>query len=147
MGETVTDRQLSQIVLNGFPRSFDNTIQTLTHQTMALTFDHISSSLLTESHRRVHRTAQLGDEEALAASFYQRASLGPDNNYSSQRGRGRWFFCEYRGAGPNRSSSYQARPIQVCYNCNQPNHIAWDYRAPQRGRGYQQSSRGLTIWM
>jgi hypothetical protein len=130
--------------LNGLPRSFDSTIQTLIHQIVALAFDQISSSLFTELHRREHRTAQLGNEEALAASFYQRASLGLDNNYSSQRRRRRQFFCGYQGVGPSRSLSYQARPVHVCYNCSQSNHIAWDYMAPQRGRGDQQSSQWPT---
>ena len=31
MGERITDPNLSQIVLNGLPRSYEGTIQTLTH--------------------------------------------------------------------------------------------------------------------
>ena len=51
MEEIVSDRALTQLVLNGLPHSFESTIQTFTHQTAALTFDQISSSLTAESHR------------------------------------------------------------------------------------------------
>ena len=51
MGETFLDRALIQLFLNGLPRSFESTIQMLTHQTAILTFNQISSSLTTKSHR------------------------------------------------------------------------------------------------
>jgi hypothetical protein len=51
MGETVTDKTLCQLTLNGLPRSYESTIQTITHQNVALTFEQISASLLTETHR------------------------------------------------------------------------------------------------
>jgi hypothetical protein len=53
MGETFSDRALTQLVLNGLPRSFESTIQTLTYQTAALTFDQISLSLTAKSYSQV----------------------------------------------------------------------------------------------
>jgi hypothetical protein len=38
IGKTVTDKNLTQLVFNGLPRSFESTIQTLTHQTVPLSF-------------------------------------------------------------------------------------------------------------
>ena len=52
MGETVIDKTLCQLTLNGLPRSYESTIQTITHQNVALTFKQISASLLTETHKR-----------------------------------------------------------------------------------------------
>jgi hypothetical protein len=62
MGETVTDRNLIQLVLNGLPQSFESTIQTLTHQTVPLSFEQVASSLTTEGHRCENQSIQLGDE-------------------------------------------------------------------------------------
>lgn len=67
MGKTVSDKALTQLVLNGLPRSFESTIQMLTHQTATLSFDQISSSLTSEPHRRVQRATQIGAEDALCA--------------------------------------------------------------------------------
>ena len=50
MGEIVSHKSLTQLVLNGLPRSYKSIIQTLIHQNVALTFDQISASLLTEAH-------------------------------------------------------------------------------------------------
>ena len=63
-----------QIVLNGLQRSSESTIQTLTHLDANMSFEKLSASLLSESHRRKHRDQLLGDEEALAASHQKRAS-------------------------------------------------------------------------
>jgi hypothetical protein len=75
MGKTVTNRNLTQLILNRLPRSFESTIQTLTHQTVPLTFEQIVSSLTIEGHRCENHSIQLGDEQALVSSFQQRASL------------------------------------------------------------------------
>lgn len=52
MGERISDRNLNQIVLNGLPRSFESTIQTLTHLDPNMTFETLSASLFTEAHQR-----------------------------------------------------------------------------------------------
>ena len=46
----MSDKSLTHFVLKGLPCSYESTIQTLTHQTIALMFDHISASLLIEAH-------------------------------------------------------------------------------------------------
>ena len=89
MEETVTDITLCQLTLNGLPRSFESTIQTITHQNIVLTFDQILASLFTETHRRESRTLQLGDDEALAVTYNQRNfAIHPGGGYSTFRGRG-----------------------------------------------------------
>ena len=55
MGERLSDRNINQIVMNGLPRSYESTIQTLTHLDPTMTFDKLSASLLSESHRRKHQ--------------------------------------------------------------------------------------------
>ena len=51
MEERVSDQNVNQIVLNGLPRSYESTIQTLTHLDTNTTFEKLSASLLSESHR------------------------------------------------------------------------------------------------
>ena len=75
MGERITDRNVNQMVMNGLPRSFESIIQMLTHLDPSMTFEKLSASLLSESHRRKHRNQVLGDEEALAVSFHRQASV------------------------------------------------------------------------
>ena len=86
MGERLSDHNINQIVMNGLPRSYESTIQTLTHLDPTMTFDKLSASLLSESHRRKHRDQVLGDEEALAASHQKQTLIRPPHQY----GRGRW---------------------------------------------------------
>jgi len=93
MGEKLSDRNVNQIILNGLPRSYESTIQTLTHLNSTMSFEQLSASLMSESHRREHRNQQLGDTEALAASFTKQASIT-----SANRGRGRWSQ-PYQGRG------------------------------------------------
>ena len=133
MRETVTDKTLCQLILNGLLRSFESTIQTITHQHIALTFDQISASFITESHRRESRTIQPGDEEALAATYNQRNyTTYPRGGYQNFRGRsGRSNFRGYRG-NLGRGPFNPTRPPQVCYNCGQLNHIACYCRAPPK---------------
>ena len=69
MGERLSDKNVNQTLLDGLPRSYESTIQTLTHLNSNMTFEQLSASLILESHQRAHRQQQLGDEEALAASF------------------------------------------------------------------------------
>lgn len=91
MGEKVTDRTLNQIALNGLPRSYEGTIQALTFLDQGMSFEALSSHLLSEHHRRQHRTQLMGEEEALVA------------NYRSFRGRrGRW----HAGYGGRSHSGY-----------------------------------------
>ena len=61
MGERVSDRNVNQIVLNGLLRSYESTIQTLTHLDANMTFEKLNASLLSESHRRKQRDQLLGD--------------------------------------------------------------------------------------
>ena len=75
MGEKLTDRNVNQIILNGMPRSYESTVQTLTHLNESMTFEKLSASLISESHQREHRDQQLGDSEALAASFNKQALI------------------------------------------------------------------------
>ena len=89
MRETVTDKTLCQLTLNGLPRSYESMIQTITHQSVALNFEQILASLLTETHRRESHTIQLGDKEALAATFNRKA-------FVTQQGRG---YSPFRGRG------------------------------------------------
>jgi hypothetical protein len=70
MGETILDNTLIQLILNGLPWSYKNTIQTLIHLNVIMTFEQVASNLLIEAHRKQHCTIQLKDEEALAAMFY-----------------------------------------------------------------------------
>ena len=51
MGERITNKSLNQLVLNGLPRSFESFIQTLTHIDPEMTFEKLSSSLLSEAYR------------------------------------------------------------------------------------------------
>ena len=75
MGERLMDKNINQLVLNGLPRSFESLIQTLTHIDPNMTFEKLSSTLLSEAHYCQHRTQQVGDDEALAASFQQQISF------------------------------------------------------------------------
>ena len=80
MGERLSDRNINQIVMNGLPRSYESTIQTLTHLDPTMTFDKLSASLFSESHRRKHRDQVLGDDEALTASHQKQPFARPPNH-------------------------------------------------------------------
>jgi hypothetical protein len=82
MGEPFSDRSLVQFLLNGLPRSYESTIQTLTHQGAPLTFDQVAASLVMESHRREQYTQQLGDEVALGTTFNRGSTQPPTYNQS-----------------------------------------------------------------
>ena len=134
MGEKLTDRNVNQIILNGMPRSYESTVQTLTHLNESMTFEKLSTSLISESHRQEHRDQQFGDSEALAASFNKQASI--QNSSTANQGRGGRWPQVYRGRGfpgrtfPRRSYYGQIRPPLICYDCGKIGHYARDYRAP-----------------
>ena len=52
MGERLMDKNINQLVLNGLPRFFESLIQTLMHIDPNMTFEKLSSSLLSKAHRR-----------------------------------------------------------------------------------------------
>ena len=107
-----------------------------------MTFEKLSASLLSESHRRKHRNQLLGDEEALTASHQKR----PQNHNSF--GKGCW--SNFRGRGfPGRSYYGPPRPPPIYFNCRKPGHLARDCRAPKnythldQGTGYANSAEML----
>jgi hypothetical protein len=109
MGKTIGDKSLTQLLLNGLPRSYESTIQTLMHINVPMTFEQVAASLLSESHRREQRSAQLGEEEALSATIGRGRGASP---YFSNRGahiRGRSPFRGFRGYPPL-AFQYSNRP-------------------------------------
>ena len=74
MGERITDRNVNQMVMNGLPRSFESIIQTLTHLDPSMTFEKLSASLLSKSHRRKHRN-QLAQRRGSVGSKLSSTSI------------------------------------------------------------------------
>ena len=56
-------------------------MQTPTHLNMNLTFDELAASLLAKSNRRELCDAQLGDKEALVATFDKNAFILHHSNF------------------------------------------------------------------
>ena len=48
MGERLSDKNVNQTLLNGLPRSYESTIQTLIHLNSNMTFEQLSASLISE---------------------------------------------------------------------------------------------------
>jgi hypothetical protein len=82
MGDTITDKALVQIILNGLPRSYESTIQTITHQREALSFDEVVTSILAESARRVQQNQQLSDEDALVVTYNRGPNMQPQRGFN-----------------------------------------------------------------
>ena len=124
MGERITDKSLNQLVLNGLPLSFESLIQTLTHIDPEMSFEKLSSSLLSEAHRRQLRNQQYVDEEALAVNHHRFANI---------RGRGgRWPIRGRGSPGRGLPGMFHQRPPPICFNCNLPGHMARDYKLPRK---------------
>jgi hypothetical protein len=68
LGETVSDKQLISIVLNGLPRSYDMVIQGISYMTNPI-FEDVMGKILIENQRMTIRDQKLGQEEALAVQF------------------------------------------------------------------------------
>jgi len=85
MEEKLSDRNVNQIVLNGLPRSYESTIQNLTHLNATMSFEKLSASLMSESHQRTHHNQYLGEDEALTATHTKWEAQLTQN-----QGRGRW---------------------------------------------------------
>ena len=68
LGETISDRQLVNIVLNGLPRSFDMVVQGISYMPNP-TFEDVMGKILMESQRMSLRDNKHGQEEALAVQF------------------------------------------------------------------------------
>ena len=107
MGERITNKSLNQLVLNGLPRSFESLIQTFTHIDPEMSFEKLSSSLLSEAHRRQLHTQQYVDEEALAVNHHRLTNM---------RGQGARWPIRGRGS-PSRGLPgmfYQRPPHSTC---------------------------------
>ena len=146
IGDTVSDQTICQLLLNGLPRSYEGVVQTLSNLDTVLTFDQLSTRLLTEAARQEQRTSQLGDDEALVTHFkYNRMPPGmhstPRGQYPSSE------FSHFRGF-PRRGSMSRggrgrspSRPQIICYQCGKTGHIARDcFSNSQPQRGYNNRS-------
>jgi hypothetical protein len=127
MGENVLDTTLVQLVLNGLPRSFDNSISSISNLDVLPSFDRVSAKLLTEAHRMQQRSIQLGeeDQEALVAQ------------YGKMKIRTAGASTRDKKTLEKIPDSKGRRPI-ICYTCGKSGHIARNcvdskYR-PQEGQ-------------
>ena len=134
MGEKLSDCNVNQIVLNRLPRSYESTIQTLSHLNASMTFEQLSASLMSESHRREHHNQKLGEDEALAATQTKQ-----ERHSNQGQGRGNHWQQSFRGRGypmrgrmsnyfPAKRGSFRplftGRPPVICFNCGKPGHFA-----------------------
>lgn len=123
-----------------------------------MSFEQLSASLMSESHRKEHRNQQLGDAKALAASFQKQTSLQTPSN--SNRGRaGRWpntyhgrgfpgrsypgqyrpqYNLQYRPPASVTTSPY--RPPLICYNGGKNGHYARDCCSPPNPQLVQEAT-------
>jgi hypothetical protein len=68
LGETISDKQLISIVLNGLPRSYDMVIQGISYMTNPI-FEDVMGTILMEHQQMTIRDQKMGQDEALAVQF------------------------------------------------------------------------------
>ena len=156
MGEKLSDRNVNQIVLNGLPRSYESTIQTLSYLNASMTFEQLSTSLMSESHKREHRNQKLGEDEALAATQTKQERLsnqgqGQGNHWQQsfrERGypmrgsMGNYFFARRSSFRP----PFTCRPPVICFNCGKPGHFTQDCRLLKQSQRDDNASEGTKLW-
>lgn len=69
MGQTLSNTSIYQLLLNELPQSYKSVVTTLSNLNIPLTFDQLSSKLLSKAAKIQQRSTQLEDEQALATSF------------------------------------------------------------------------------
>jgi hypothetical protein len=87
LGETISDKQLINIVLNGLPRSYDMVVQGISYFQNP-TYEDVMGKILAEAQRLLAREQKLGQGEALAVQ-------GPYHFGQTRGGRSgrRGFAC------------------------------------------------------
>jgi hypothetical protein len=68
LGETVSDKQLISIILNGLPRSYDMVIQGISYMTNPI-FEDVMGKILMENQQMAIQDQKMGQGEALAVQF------------------------------------------------------------------------------
>jgi hypothetical protein len=97
LGETISDKQLINIVLNGLPRSYDMVVQGISYFQNP-TYEDVMGKILTKAQRLSAREQKLGQDEALTVQ----GSYHFGQTRGSKRGRG---FVR-----PNFNLSHYPRP-------------------------------------
>jgi hypothetical protein len=80
LGETVSDKQLISIVLNGLPRSYDMVIQGILYMTN-LIFEDVMGKILKENQRMAIQDQKMGQDEAMAVQFSPNFSFNEEASF------------------------------------------------------------------